>query len=66
MATAKKKAADPAPVKAAAKFEKSQLLYCKALGASPDIVAAILTDGESYTIEEAKTNIAAYLDRKVG
>ena len=66
MATAKKKAANPAPEKAATKYDKSQLLYCKALGASPDIVAAILTDGESYTIEEAKAKIAAYLDRKVG
>lgn len=59
---ATQKAAGAAPEPS---FFKDQLMTCKALGASPDVISAVLVDGKAYTLDEARAAIDNYLERKV-
>ena len=45
-------------------FYKSQLVRCKRLGASPDVIEAALHDGKAYTLAQAKAEIKKFLTRK--
>ena len=46
-------------------FFVSQLIGCKAIGTSPDVIRAVLDDKKPYTIAEAKAAINEFLNRKV-
>lgn len=46
-------------------FFVAQLVKCKALKASSDVIRAVLHDGKRYTMAEAKEAIKNYLTGKV-
>lgn len=60
--TAKKKDPGTAPEPS---FFVAQLVKCKALKASPDVIRAVLHEGKRYTMAEAKEAIKNYLTGKV-
>ena len=47
-------------------FEKQQLLESKGFRPFRDVAQAVLEEGRQYTLEEAKTEIKAYLEKKIG
>lgn len=47
------------------RFSLSQLIGCKAIKASPDVIRAVLGAEKLYTIAEAKAAINEFLNRKV-
>lgn len=47
------------------RFFVSQLISCKAIEASPDVIRAVLSAKKTYTIAEAKAAINDFLTRKV-
>lgn len=49
----------------APQFTKAQLVGAKHFDYPRDAVAAVLTDGESYTRERAETLVRTFLERKV-
>lgn len=47
------------------RFFISQLIGCKQLNVSPDVIRAVLNAEKAYTIGEAKAAINDFLTRKV-
>ncbi len=47
-------------------FEKQQLLESKTFRPLRDVAQAVLKEERRYTLEEAKREIKAYLEKKIG
>lgn len=47
------------------RFTKEQLLKSKALGGRRDLAAALLDEGEAYTLAEAQERLEAFMKGKV-
>jgi hypothetical protein len=47
-------------------FTKEQLIESKRFAARRDIAAAVLVDGQSYTIENAEKLINSFLKKRTG
>jgi hypothetical protein len=47
-------------------FTKEQLVASKRFAAKRDIAAAVLADGQSYTIENAEKLINSFLKKRTG
>ena len=47
------------------KFTKEALMNCKRFRNERDLVSAVLTDGEEYTVSEVDNMIAEYMKGKV-
>lgn len=62
---AKEKTTNKAAEIAAPRFFVSQLIGCKDINASPDVIRAVLSADKRYTIAEAKAAINDFLIGKV-
>lgn len=56
---------DSAEVKVEAKFSKAQLVNSKRFQHRRDVLEAVLTDGERYSVKEAEAAIENFMGRKV-